>query len=93
MEWISVLVNAIIVLIGGLLLGYQKSYFKEKGKNLATKEDIEEITKKVEEVKSFYSQQLESQKFQNQLKLTALDKRLEKHQKAYGSCQFLSAKS
>lgn len=29
-----------------------KSYYQEKGKNLATKEDVEEITKKIESVKS-----------------------------------------
>jgi len=38
------------------------SYFKEKGKNLATKEDISEITKKIEIVKIDYAKQLESAK-------------------------------
>ena len=42
-----------IIIIGiGLYLALVKSYFKEKGKNLATKEDIGEITSKVENVKS-----------------------------------------
>lgn len=41
-----------IILIGlGLYLAFFKSYFQEKGKNLATSEDIEELTLKVESVK------------------------------------------
>ena len=35
-----------------ILQNQQKYYESEKGKNLATKEDIKEITKKVEEVKT-----------------------------------------
>lgn len=35
-----------------ILQNREKSYESEKGKNLATKEDIQEITKKVEDVKS-----------------------------------------
>lgn len=35
------------------------SYLKEKSKNLATKEDIEEITNKVESIKHDYNRQLE----------------------------------
>lgn len=38
-----------------ILLNQQKYYESEKGKNLATKEDIEDITKKVEEVKTTVS--------------------------------------
>jgi hypothetical protein len=45
-----------------ILLG--KSYLGEKGKNLATKEDISAITQKIESVKEFYSKSLESYKFQ-----------------------------
>ncbi len=42
-----------------ILLNQQKYYESEKGKNLATKEDIEDITKKVEEVKTTFSIQTE----------------------------------
>ena len=38
---------------------YLFSYSSEKGKNLATKEDMAEITQKVEEVKSNYVEELE----------------------------------
>lgn len=40
------------ILLGVLYLALLKSYFQEKGKNLATKEDIEEITQKVETIKA-----------------------------------------
>lgn len=49
------LIEIILQLSLLLLLGYVaffKSYFVEKGKNLATKEDIEEITKTIETVKN-----------------------------------------
>lgn len=48
-----------------ILQNRKKEYEAEKGKNLATKEDIEEITKKVEEVKSVVS--LTAQKKYEQL--------------------------
>jgi hypothetical protein len=41
---------AILLLL--FYLAFLKSYFQEKGKNLATKEDVEEITSLVESVKS-----------------------------------------
>lgn len=48
-EW-QLLLQFIIVIIG-LYLAFFKSYFQEKGKNIATKEDIEEITSKVETIR------------------------------------------
>src|ERR1035437_3917179 len=50
-EDIQILLETAAVLIG-LYLAFFKSYFQEKGKNLATKEDITEITEKIEKVKS-----------------------------------------
>lgn len=55
LEWLYnnrqlVLEVTIIVLL--LYVAFFKSYFQEKGRNLATKEDVEEITKLVEKVKS-----------------------------------------
>ena len=42
--------------IGVILLKYYiPSYLAEKGKNLATKEDVEAITRKVESVRHEYS--------------------------------------
>ena len=80
--WIYVLIIAFSA-IGGFL----GAYLKKKAENLATKEDIEDITKKIEDIRSQYSKQLELHKaslqLSNQLKLAALDKRLEKHQEAF----------
>ncbi len=42
---------------------YLFSYSSEKGKNLATKEDIEEITRKIENIKSEYVAELERLKY------------------------------
>lgn len=41
----------IFLIIIGLYLALFKSYFTEKGKNIATNEDIEELTNKIESVK------------------------------------------
>ena len=49
-EWIEIIFKLGIILIG-FYLAFFKSYFKEKGKNLATIEDIESITRKIESVK------------------------------------------
>ena len=79
--------NYILVFLlagGGAFLG---SYLKKKAENVATKQDIEEITKKIEDIRAQYTAQLESYKaslqLSNQLKLAALEKRLQKHQEAY----------
>ena len=52
----------VILIILGLYLAFFKSYFSEKGKNLATVEDIEKITNIVEAVKRENNIQLESMK-------------------------------
>jgi len=80
--WLYLLV--LLLAGGGSFLG---SYLKKKAENVATKQDIEEITKKIEDIRAQYKAQLESHKaslqLSNQLKLAALEKRLQKHQEAY----------
>ncbi len=80
--WLYLLI--LVIAASGSFLG---SYLKKKAENLATKEDIEDITKKIEEIRSGYNAQIEflkaSLQLSNQLKLAALDKRLQKHQEAY----------
>ena len=49
-----------IGVVGLLLYRYLPAYTSEKGKNLATKEDIADITKRIEEVKSTYAHELEA---------------------------------
>jgi hypothetical protein len=60
-----------------------KSFLEEKGKNLADKQDIGEITKIVQEVINQYAMILENFKLYNQLKLAALEKRMGIYQKGY----------
>jgi hypothetical protein len=62
---------------------YLSSYLTEKGKNLATREDIEAITDKVESVRSQYATLIEELKARHQLRLAAVDRRLQAHQEAF----------
>lgn len=66
------------VISGGViyyfLKSYIPSYLAEKGKNLATKEDIESITNTVESVKTEYAKMLEEVKSNNQLKISAVER-------------------
>jgi hypothetical protein len=50
LPFIQIVLEGLAVIVG-LYLAFGKSYFQEKGKNLATIEDIQEITNLVEEVK------------------------------------------
>jgi hypothetical protein len=58
----------------GLYLAFFKSYFKQKGKNLATMEDIEKITTKVEAIKTEFIKETEKLKidlqYGNQIKFS-----------------------
>jgi len=56
------------------LKSYIPAYLSEKGKNLATKEDVGAITEKVEAVKSGYAEMLEEVKVGNQLKISAIER-------------------
>lgn len=66
------------ILGGGVLYYFIKSYIpaylSEKGKNLATKEDVGAITEEVEAVKSGYAEILEEVKVSNQLKISAIER-------------------
>lgn len=63
MQTLSVVLNFLILLALGsvalFLKHYLPSYMDEKGNNLATKEDIEEITAKTEEVQRQFKEQFE----------------------------------
>jgi len=87
MEWFIVVGDVIILLgLGALALfarNYLPSYTKEKGKNLATREDIEEITDKIESVKTEYAKELEGLKSQLNAKFHAQTVRFEKEFHVY----------
>lgn len=67
---------------GGAITGLA-AYLAEKGKNRATKEDIGEITRAVEETRKDFNRQLEDLKAHHQLRLVAAEKRIQAHQQAY----------
>ncbi|HAS8485747.1 TPA: hypothetical protein I7727_07315 [Vibrio vulnificus] len=73
---------------------YIPAYLKEKAKNLATKEDISEITEAIEKVRSQYNEKLQELIYQNnvqlvghkalnQLRVVAPERRLQAHQEAF----------
>lgn len=66
-----------------ILQRFLPSYFSEKAKNLATKEDVAAITEEVERVRHEYSALVEELKARHQLRLAALDRRLQAHQEAF----------
>ena len=60
MEWIYIALEIILVFLLGLFIkNYLPSYMDENGKNLATKEDIEAITRKTEEVQKEFKEGFE----------------------------------
>lgn len=63
MDWailiFEILLTVAVFLIGLFVKNYLPSYMDEKGKNLATKEDIEEITRKTEEVQQEFREGFE----------------------------------
>jgi hypothetical protein len=70
--------------VGYLLVKhFASSYLGQKGKNLADKEDIAALTQQVEEVKRQHSELLEAVKVRNQLRMAAIDRRLQAHQDAF----------
>jgi hypothetical protein len=75
------------VVAGGLvfllLRNYIPSYLAEKGKNLATREDVAAITREVERIRAEYTAIAEELRARHQLRLAALDKRLQTHQEAF----------
>jgi len=90
----AVLITTTIGVFVLLIRSFLPSYMGEKGKNLATKEDIGAITAAVESVKEDYSKRLKELEHQNalvleqlrmnqQLRLAAVEKRLAAHQEAF----------
>lgn len=57
-----------------LIKYFLPGYLSQKGKNLATQEDIENITDKVESVKAGYAEVLEEIKSNNQIKIAAIER-------------------
>jgi hypothetical protein len=72
----ALVVMLFVVPIASGAAAYYGSYLRKKGENLATKEDLQEITTTVESIRSVFETNKE-------LRLAALDRRLAAHQEAY----------
>lgn len=83
MDWETFLAVLSALVLWGLLRHFFPGYLNEKARNLATKEDVADITRRIEDVKHDYATLLEEQKQKGQLKFAALDKRLAVAQEAY----------
>ena len=73
METIRIVLDIIIIGIAAFFI-ISKSYLNEKGKNLATKEDIKDITNKIESVKREYQRKTEIDKKEIELNHELYDK-------------------
>lgn len=104
----ELIVILLLILAASVLLlvwrSFFPSYMSEKGKNLATKEDIASITEKVEEVKETHATRLKELEHQNalvleqlraqqELRLAAVERRLAAHQEAFTLWRRLVAKA
>lgn len=79
--WILLLQGASLIglgVLGALIKFFPAGYLGEKGKNLATKEDVAEITDRIERVKGQYSAELEATKAELSSKLKTHGFRYEK---------------
>ncbi|HDR9036962.1 hypothetical protein L0Z31_09385 [Burkholderia vietnamiensis] len=80
MSLIGVLAGAGIILLAQEFL---PGYFRKKGENLATKEDIAEITRRQEEIKHQFAEIIEVSKQRHSLRTLVADKRMDAHQQAF----------
>jgi hypothetical protein len=102
---VLIVVLNVVVIAGVTAIAYlQKTlngYAVEKGKNLATREDVEQITRQVESVKADYAKQLlalehaqklllEQSNQRHQLSMAVIERRLQAHQDAFSRSLQLS---
>jgi hypothetical protein len=84
----------VFILMASAIGAYFGAYLRRKGQNFADKEDIKKLTEIVENVRSQHAKELENLAHENrkvleygsrehQLRLAALDRRLEAYQQAF----------
>jgi hypothetical protein len=73
----------VLLILSAVVAAFFGSYLGEKGKNLATKEDIAKVTDKVEGVKRQHEEIIERLKLSHQLQILAGERRLQAHQEAF----------
>ena len=71
-----------LAIVAGLFWYFRK-YISRKAEDLATKEDIQEITRLQEEVKAEFDEIRERQRSESQLRLAVVERRFQAHQEAY----------
>jgi hypothetical protein len=84
MDWKILIAVTFASTLTWMIKSYLDSYLKGKGANLATKEDVEEITRKVEGVKTDFSLRLEAIKWELGKKATVHRLAAEKEFEALG---------
>jgi|GEM_PF-3933316 len=72
-SWTLLSCTTILSFLGGLSGAYLSSYSKEKAKNLATKEDIGQITKEIELIKNHFSKKNQKSEAYINRQIAALD--------------------
>lgn len=77
--------------IGGIVAGgvvfllcrnFLSAYLNKKGENLATKEDIAQLTRLVKDVEHGYNVLIKQMEAKQQLRMAAMDRRLQAHQES-----------
>ncbi len=71
------------LIVFAIIKSFIPSYLAKKAENLATREDIAAITHEIERVRSEYAVLIEQLKARHQLRMAALDRRLQAHQEAF----------
>lgn len=79
----SFLVLLLMAVLLPSLSAFLGAFFKRKGENLASKGDIEELTKAVKSVEHEFNREIEDLKGHHQVRTAAAERRLQVHQEAY----------
>ena len=83
METTGVYVLLVANLVLTVAFAFLKPYLGRKGENVATKEDIGEITRIVKRIETDHTVEVEALKGTQQLRMAAVEKRLQAHQEAF----------
>ncbi len=73
----------LIVVLVWCFRAYLGGYFAKKAENLATKQDVQILTRLQEEVKAEFNKLLERQRSEAQLRLAVVERRFQAHQEAH----------
>lgn len=83
MTLVDILVGILAFLIGLLVREFLPGYFRKKGENLATNEDVAEITRLQKSVEHRFNELIEDSKQRHALRTLVAEKRMEAHQDAF----------